>query len=68
MQYVFDPLPQVSAAVSRRQVLPIRADSKHPDAGLAVSLRLVPVTLQVLHVLPHIQNPLQVLMRTKDVI
>lgn len=58
---VLYPSPQVSTSISCRQVLPIGADSQHPDPGLAVSLGLLRVALQVLRVLPHVQNPLQVL-------
>lgn len=61
-------LPQVSTAVSGCQVLPVRTDTQNSDPGLPVGPGgLPPLSLQVLRVLPHIQNPQQVLKDKQEV-
>lgn len=53
--------PQVSTSVSSCQVLSIGTNTQHSDPGLPISPCCLPLRLQVLRVLPHIQNPQQVL-------
>lgn len=51
-------------------MLPVRTDSQNSDPGLPISpggLPPLPLSLQVLRVLPHIQNPQQVLKDKQEV-